>query len=430
MISLYPHQRDALKITENQNRVAFYHDMGLGKTFTGSYKLMDLDARVNLVICQKSKLQDWLNHFELYSDTWRNHNLIYDLTDKNGLEAFLNAVQDHGYTQRIIGVINYDLVWRRPQLQQLEKFTLLLDESSLITNEQAKRSRFILKLKALNVILLSGTPTGGKYELLWSQMHLLGWKITKQMYWNQYIETHYEDVNGFPLLIVDGYKNVNRLKKKMRDHGCHFLKTEEVIDLPEQVNQKIYVMQSKDYQKFKKDRIITVDDTELVGDTTLTKLLYERQLSGQYSQEKLRAFVDLIQSTNERVIVFYNFWEELHKMQQALMDEDFMITNRFSVVNGKIRALQNYEQKEDSITFIQYQAGAYGLNLQKACRIIYFTPPLSSELFEQSKKRIHRIGQKSTCFYYYLICRGSVEEKIYEVLKQRKDYTEQLFENN
>lgn len=117
-------------------------------------------------------------------------------------------------------------------------------------------------------------------------------------------------------------------------------------------------------------------------------------------------------------------------MQQALMDEDFMIINRFSVVNGKIRALQNYEQKEDSITFIQYQAGAYGLNLQKACRIIYFTPPLSSELFEQSKKRIHRIGQKSTCFYYYLICRGSVEERIYEVLKQRKDYTEQLFEDS
>lgn len=430
MISLYPHQRDALKITENQNRVAFYHDMGLGKTFTGSYKLMDLDARVNLVICQKSKLQDWLNHFELYSDTWRNHNLIYDLTDKNALEAFLSVVQDHGYTQRIIGVINYDLIWRRPQLLQLEKFTLLLDESSLITNEQAKRSKFILKLNALNVILLSGTPTGGKYELLWSQMHLLGWKISKQMYWNQYIETHYEDVNGFPLLIVDGYKNVNRLKKKMRDHGCHFLKTDEVVDLPEQVNQKSYVMPSKEYLKFKKDRIITVDDKELIGDTTLTRLLYERQLCGQYSQEKLKAFVDLIQSTNERVIVFYNFWEELHKMQQALMDEDFMIINRFSVVNGKIRALQNYEQKEDSITFIQYQAGAYGLNLQKACRIIYFTPPLSSELFEQSKKRIHRIGQKSTCFYYYLICRGSVEEKIYEVLKQRKDYTEQLFEDS
>lgn len=430
MISLYPHQRDALKITENQNRVAFYHDMGLGKTFTGSYKLMDLDARVNLVICQKSKLQDWLNHFELYSDTWRNHNLIYDLTDKNGLEAFLNVVQDHGYTQRIIGVINYDLVWRRPELQQLEKFTLLLDESSLIQNEQTKRSRFILKLKALNVILLSGTPTGGKYELLWSQMHLLGWKISKSMYWQQYVKTHYEDVNGFPLQVIDGYQNVDRLKRKMRDHGCHFLKTDEVIDLPDQIHQKIYVMPSHNYLQFKKDRVITVADKELVGDTTLKKMLYERQLCGQYSQEKLKAFVDLIQSTNERVIVFYNFTAELDEMQRILMDEDFMIHMRFSVVNGEIKALQNYETKEDSITFIQYQAGAYGLNLQKACRIIYFTPPLSSELFEQSKKRIHRIGQKNSCFYYYLISRGSVEEKIYEVLGKRKDYTEYLFEHN
>lgn len=391
---------------------------------------MDLDARVNLVICQKSKLQDWLNHFELYSDTWRNHNLIYDLTDKNALEAFLNVVQDHGYTQRIIGVINYDLIWRRPQLLQLEKFTLLLDESSLITNEQAKRSRFILKLNALNVILLSGTPTGGKYELLWSQMHLLGWKISKQMYWNQYIETHYEDVNGFPLLIVDGYKNVNRLKRKMREHGCHFLKTDEVIDLPDQVFQKIDIPVSKEYQKFRKDRIITVEDRELVGDTTLTKLLYERMLCGVYNQEKLNAFRDLVESTGDRLIVFYNFNAELNKMQQILMNEDFENHKRFSIVNGEIKALKNYEDRADSITFVQYQAGAMGLNLQKACRIIYFTPPLSSELYQQSMKRIHRIGQGSTCFYYKLICKGSVEERIYGTLKKRKDYTEALFERD
>ena len=68
------------------------------------------------------------------------------------------------------------------------------------------------------------------------------------------------------------------------------------------------------------------------------------------------------------------------------------------------------------------------LNLQKANRVIYFTPPLSSELFEQSKKRIHRIGQNKTCFYYYLVCRGSIEEKIYRTLAKRKDYTDKLFE--
>jgi SNF2 family DNA or RNA helicase len=66
----------------------------------------------------------------------------------------------------------------------------MLDESSLIQNEQAKRSKFILKLKANNVILLSGTPTGGKYENLWSQIQLLGWNISKKMFYNHYVNYH------------------------------------------------------------------------------------------------------------------------------------------------------------------------------------------------------------------------------------------------
>ena len=68
-----------------------------------------------------------------------------------------------------------------------------------------------------------------------------------------------------------------------------------------------------------------------------------------------------------------------------------------------------------------------GLNLQSASKIVYFTPPLSSELYEQSKKRTHRIGQNKTCFYWKLICKGSIEERIYRVLAMRKDYTEALF---
>ena len=67
------------------------------------------------------------------------------------------------------------------------------------------------------------------------------------------------------------------------------------------------------------------------------------------------------------------------------------------------------------------------MNLQKSNKIIYFSLPLSSELFEQSKKRTHRIGQKRTCFYYYLITQKSIEQRIFKVLKQRKDYTERLF---
>ncbi len=406
-------------MTADQNHVAYYHDMGLGKTFTGAEKMMQLGAKVNLVICQKSKIDDWVEHFE------SNYRIAtYDITRPKQLGDFMGKAMGERFY--IVGIINYELAFRRPELKKLKDFTLMLDESSLVQNEQAKRSKFILKLEPKNVILLSGTPTGGKYEKLWSQMNLLGWKISKKMFYDHYVDFHYDDSNGFPLMIIDGYKNEERLKRKMREHGCSFLKTEEVMDLPDQIDQTIKIPTSKEYQKFRKDCIITVDDVEIVGDTTLTKMLYERQLCGQYNKDKLVAFQELLESTEDRIIVFYNFTAELDELQNLADGVD----KPMSVVNGQEKNLECYEEYSDSVTFIQYQAGAMGLNLQKANKIVYFTPPLSSELFEQSKKRIHRIGQKKLCFYYYLTCKGSVEEKIYKTLAMRRDYTDKLFEQD
>ena len=102
-----------------------------------------------------------------------------------------------------------------------------------------------------------------------------------------------------------------------------------------------------------------------------------------------------------------------------------------SVVNGEYKNLGAYENADNSITFVQYQAGAYGLNLQKANRVIYFSLPLgigSCDLWEQSKKRIHRIGQDKTCFYYYLLVDNSIEIWNLELLKTGKELTDHLFE--
>lgn len=420
MLELYPHQQDALKATADKNKVAFYHDMGLGKTYTGAEKMHELGAKVNLVICQKSKIDDWVEHFNktCFSDYYF---YAVDLTTKNGFYDFnVQLIND----LPVVGVINYELAFRRPELLKLNDFTLMLDESSLIQNETAKRSKFILKLNAKNVILLSGTPTGGKYELLWSQLHLLGWNISKKLYWKQYVDTEILDNEGYPITIVKGYKNVDRLKRKMREYGCHFLKTNDVLNLPEQINTTITIDTTKEYRKFRKDCILEIDDNLLVGDTTLTKMLYERQLCGHYNENKLKAFEDLLESTNDRLIVFYNFNAELEALKY-LCDS---VQRPYSLVNGESKDLYAYENENASITLIQYQAGAMGLNLQKANKIVYFTPTLSSELFEQSKKRIHRIGQQQPCFYYYLTCKGSVEEKIYNTLAMRRDYTEALFE--
>lgn len=393
--------------------------MGLGKTFVGSEKMMQLGGRVNLVICQKSKVDDWVQHFKTY---YRSSKVdVYDLTNKKSWEWFLNKPCDFVY----IGIINYDLIFRRQELSKIPIDTIMLDESSLIQNDRSKRSAFILKkLQHENCILLSGTPTGGKYERLWSQCKLLGWDISKTAYWNTYVDYHFNDhLAAFPVKVIDGYKNVDRLKKKLREHGAVFMKSDEVFDLPDQIFTDVKVKNTAESRQFQKKSVVEIDGEKIVGDTLFTKMLYSRMLCGSLNTAKVKAFSDLVDSTDDRLIVFYNFVNELDVLRAAVGDRPI------SVVSGDEKDLSEYENSENSVTFIQYQAGAMGLNLQKANKIVYFTPPLSSELFEQSKKRTHRIGQARTCYYYRMICKGSLEEKIYKMLEMRQDFTERLFEN-
>ena len=94
--------------------------------------------------------------------------------------------------------------------------------------------------------------------------------------------------SGFKREVVIGYKSVDRLKRKLAEHGAVFMKTEECFELPEQQEIMIRVASSKEYWKFMKNSVVIIknklveDQVELVGDCVLTKLLYARQLCGIY----------------------------------------------------------------------------------------------------------------------------------------------------
>lgn len=403
-MKLFPHQDRALNETYIHNRVAYYLDMGLGKTFVGSEKMWELNTPYNLLICQKSKIDDWKEHFEQHYD----YKVI--VFDKQRMEDI---------PEESVLIVNYERAWRRDELLKLNNFTLMLDESSKIKNDKSKQTKFILRLNAENIILLSGTPTGGKYEELWSQLHLLGWKINQKLFLKQFVVQEWDDRNS--KYKITGYKNVERLKAKLKQYGVVFMKTEEVFDLPETTDVKVKIPGTKLYKEFKKHHIVEIGEELLLGDTPAAKKLYLRQLAGSYNENKLQYVKDLVESTNDRIIIFYNFKKEY----EALVD---LIEKPISTVNGDLKDLTAYEKFENSITLIQYQAGAMGLNLQKANKIVYFTLTDKSELFEQSKKRTHRIGQERPCFYYYLLTDGSIEWRMLDVLKERKDYTDALFE--
>ena len=415
-MELYPYQKEGLEKIKDLKKVALYWDMGCGKTIMGSEWIKHKPCKEHIVVCQKSKVQDWVDHFiEHYPEY-----TVINLTKPSNRKQVI-----HNGGDTCVGIINYELFWRRPEYVPKTEYSLTLDESSLIGRDKARQTKFIINLKPKYLILLSGTPSGGKYEKLWTQLKMLGYGKTKSFYFDRYIiQRTIVTAGGMRLKVPTGrYKNVEILKDIMRNLNCFFLKTEDVLDLPEQNFITINVDSTTEYKTFVKNRIVQIGDKEIVGDMAFTKLLGERQLCGHLNYSKLVSFKDILDSTDDRLIVFYNFKDELTELVK--------ITGKrpMSFVNGEKRDLTAYENDSDSVTFIQFQAGARGLNLQKANKIVYFSPPLSADLYAQSQKRIHRIGQTGTCFYYKMVTRNSVEEKMYEALERGVDYDTKLFES-
>lgn len=416
-IKLYPHQKEVLQQTQNYNKVAYYLDMGLGKTFTGSVKATSFNKPI-LIICPKPLISQWIEHFKDVHDNY----CTYNLSNKKRLQSFMDDKTDQK-----IGVINYESAWRKPELLKLNGFTLILDESQAISNPTAKQTKGIVKLKFDSLVLLSGTPcSNARYDKLYTQLKLLGLHMNKRSYEDKFCNFFEMEKAGIKFRVLsktNPYKNVDELKSIMHDLGCVFMKTDEVIELPQQRFIDINVPTSKYYKTFVKDGYVDCGEYEYISTNPTTDMLYQRQLCN--SKEKLETLKTLLESTEDRVIIFYNFNCELDLLQQLVLK----LKRPLSFINGKEKNLNCYNNNVDSVTLVQYQSGSSGVNLQKANKIIYYSPPVKSDYYEQSKKRIHRIGQDSKCTYWKLITINSIEQRIYNTLDLKRDYTEELFKH-
>ena len=374
-----------------------------------------------LVICQNSKVSDWSEHFEQFYE-----NKVFAITNVKILQNYLK------YTGKKVAVINYEKTYREnyKELLKLENFTLIIDESSVLGNSKTNISKTVQKLKFKNLILLSGTPTSGKYEKLWTQLNLLGWQIKENKFYDQFLNRTLLKRFGrtfYQMNKREPYKNVDRLKRKMREYGCVFMKTDEVFDLPEQNFIDVKIKNDKRYKEFEEHSVVEFKsklfgEVEYVGDTQLKQRLYLRELACIHNENKIEKLKDIINSTEGRLIIFYNFNYEKETIKNCIPKD-----RPISYVNGDIVDKRNYEKYDNSITLMQYQAGAKGHNMQQANHLIFYSPTEKCEDYMQSIKRIHRIGQTKPCFYYKLIVENSIEENIYTALEKGEDYTNELF---
>lgn len=446
MKTLFPFQTNALKSLASRNKALLALDMGLGKTFTGLKWLQqkNREGTYTIILCQKNKLDDWEHEI---SEVFGHEAQILKVKSQQHLKDELGGVTEGSFI-----ILSYSLftLFSKRNLRWWDKIktiipNLLFDESQGLRNRTSLISKYtyLLSVVCKYVLLLSGDPTPNGYQDLYQQLRVLN-VLGEKYSWYDFLKEfcHTRVLPGTSVLMITGYKNEERLLALV--NSCsYFLKTEDAVGLPEK--QNLFHQDPTPipyYNELRLNKIVSIkveDDLyETVSEGPLTELLYLRELSSGFIKSrsvttneqtylkihdyKIGLVKEILEQSSDQVVIFYNFKEERRHLLSLLNENNWSYVR----IDGESHELSRLTNQR--VILVQYQSGSRGVDgLQfKSNRVIYYSPTLSGELFKQSIKRIHRIGQSNACIYHFLI-NSKLERLIFERLQNYEDFTLEVF---
>jgi SNF2 family DNA or RNA helicase len=396
-------------------------DMGLGKTVQ---IIAHLQKRLNknpnqkvLILCPKSLTNNWQNEFHSFAPEIKTYSWDKgQLTTKN-IES----------TQIIF--VSYQLLQRQKDFDYNFDY-LILDEAQMVKNPHSLTHKAVLNIKAKHKLALTGTP----------------------------VENHAGDLMSIFNIIIPGLFESKKIKDPSKLNDFRFLrpfilrrtKDEVLNDIPEKTIQTIYCEQSKaEKEKYLSYHLALKNElkntTEITKNKfnllqTLTKLrqaachmqLIDTNSTIESSKiETLKEIVSEIHASGNKVIIFSQFTRLLKivKVEIGLNDDnscylDGQTTNRPKV----IEEFKKVPHKKSFL--ISIKAGGVGLNLTNANYCIILDPWWNPAVESQAIDRIHRIGQKNPVFAYRLITKDTIEEKVDELQKTKKDLYNKILDSN
>lgn len=433
--NLYNYQQESIKKLLNHPKSILGLEAGLGKTITSLAWLEimnnNLPISCNWILCAKSKIKEWeedcakwnLNTITLNKSTIKNSELI----------------QKNPNTIYIVGYHAFANLYKSGNIPQTLNQLMIFDESQRLNGDNSNISKSVINLckdRLPYVMLLSGTLHSTGYHDLANQCTILDIVRDKYHFENKYLIMENREFNGIKTKILSGYKNIDNLILELNNKGS--LITSKDIYLPQRtrIEEFIEVTKSPEYDILNKHQVIDFymapnAGTKFQGLRMLcSNFISKDKEKVHYEPHKKQALKRVLSDSNnnkKRFLIFYNWNEELAQIEDICAE----LNRPLSYINGSKHNRDNFYKNENGIIAIQYQSGSEGVDgLQIANRVIYYSPTLSGGLFEQSQKRIDRIGQQENeVYYYYLRTPNTIEEDIYKNLTKYKSYTQKIWEN-
>lgn len=339
-----------------------------------------------------------------------------------------------------LSITTYSMVSRMEDLQQTDWDLVILDEAQAIKNPSSKQTKSIKSLKAKKRIALTGTPIENDLTNLWSLYDFL----------NKGLLGSSTEFKRFASSLKENPSGYSKLKAMISPFMLRRLKTDKSIisDLPEKMEMTDYVTLSKKqriiYKKYVDDLAKLLEKAKQDEDPmkrrglVLASLLKLKQICNHPDQfngadgfsekdsgkfEMLKDICQTIYEKRERVLVFTQFKEICPALDDYLCS---VFGIRGFVLHGGTPIAKRNKMVEEfqSDTYIPYmvisvKAGGTGLNLTNANHVIHFDRWWNPAVENQATDRAFRIGQRKNVMVHKFVSRGTIEEKIDELIKSK-----------
>lgn len=414
-------------------------DMGLGKTLQVLTFLEDLrghreDAHV-LLIVPASLLGNWEKETTRFAP--RISLRLLHGRAKAELEKDLRGELS------FLTVTTYTMAAKLEALLEIEWDAVILDEAQAIKNPGTKQTKGIKKLKSRCRIAMTGTPIENDLSNLWSLFDFL----------NKGLLGSSAEFREYAKRLVEQPESYHRLRRMIAPFVLRRLKTDKAIisDLPDKMEQVDYVSLSKKQIVLYRQQVRELERKIGSSDgmarrglilSAITKLkqicnhpdqflgqsAYAPADSGKFNL--LRDICETIYEKRERVLVFTQYREITGYLSDFLAE---VFHRNGLVIHGGTRVKKRMEMVEQfngeeycPFMVLSVKAAGTGLNLTAANHVIHFDRWWNPAVENQATDRAYRIGQEKNVMVHKLVSRGTIEERIDEIIEGKRELAENV----
>jgi non-specific serine/threonine protein kinase len=343
-------------------------------------------------------------------------------------------------------ITSYGSLLRIPWIVGTSWRLVVIDEAQAIKNPNAKQTRIAKKLTAQAKFALTGTPVENRIGDLWSIFDFI----------NPGLLGSAKEFSSFVKRLEDRSHNPYApLRELVRPYILRRLKTDKMViaDLPDKTEVKAFCQLSRKQAALYKQAVEELTEALDVADgirrkgLVLSFLMRFKQIcnhpsqwlgDGDWSEEdsgkwaRLRDIAEIIVAKQEKVLVFTQFREmtaPLAGFLGSIFGRAGLVLHGHTEVKKRKDLVRRFQEDEAVPFFVlSLKAGGAGLNLTAASHVVHFDRWWNPAVENQATDRAFRIGQNKNVLVHKFVCRGTVEEKIDQMIESKRQLSQDVIE--